>query len=58
MINGGEVLVERKGEWSHAEGLPHILPDPLVTHVLTLCLSVGRGAVEIEEVQFRMVALF
>lgn len=54
--------MERKGGWSPAEGLPHILPGPLVTHVLALCccvvLSVGRGAVETEEVQFRMVALF
>lgn len=45
---------------THAEWLPHILADPLVTHVLALGLGGwvgGWGCVEIEA-QVRIVALF
>lgn len=39
MLERGEVLVKKKGS-THAERLPHILTDPLVTHVLALCVGV------------------
>lgn len=50
------MLVKKKKKGStHADRLPHILTDPLVTHVLALCLCVGvwwgvcgnRGTVQV-----------
>lgn len=56
MLERGEMLVKKKKKGStHADRLPHILTDPLVTHVLALCLCVGvwwgvcgnRGTVQV-----------
>lgn len=54
MIKREEVSIEKKGS-AYAEGLPHILPEPLVTQVLDLCLCVGGGC---GDRRLRIVALF
>lgn len=54
MIKREEVSIEKKGS-AYAEGLTHILPDPLVTQVLDLSLCVGGGC---GDRRFRFVALF